>query len=80
MLDQCREAGLSAFLAGSRLDDPYPLYAQIRETAPVFRLQNGLLVVTRYAAVDAGVRDRRFIHEMTRSIVDRRGAGPPGWT
>lgn len=74
VFDRREEDGLSAFLTGSFLGDPYPLYARLRETSPVFRLQSGLLLVTRYADVDAVLRDRRFVHDMARSIAKRHGA------
>ena len=74
MIDRREEASLSAFLTGSFLRDPYPLYAKLRETSPVFRLQSGLLLVTRYADVDSVLRDRRFIHDMAKSTADRHGA------
>ena len=74
MFDCSNEVDLSAFLTGAFLDDPYPLYARIQEKSPAFRLPNGLVIVTRYADVEAVLKDRRFIHEMVRSIVDRHGA------
>lgn len=73
MSERGKETGLSAFLTGSFFKDPYPIYAQIREKSPLFRLPNGMLLVTRYADVDAVLRDRRFIHDTARSIVERHG-------
>ena len=33
-------------------DDPYPVYAALREHAPIHRLSGGRLFVTRYADVE----------------------------
>ena len=49
-------------------EDPYPSYAQLREQAPVYREPRyGVYALTRFADVDAALRD----HETFRS-----GAGP----
>lgn len=49
-------------------EDPYPSYAQLREQAPVYRESRyGAYALTRFADVDAALRD----HEIFRS-----GAGP----
>jgi cytochrome P450 len=50
--------------------DPYPAYARVRETTPVFhRAGDPLWYVTRFADVHAGFRDRRlgttFLHRYT---------------
>lgn len=43
--------------------DPYPMYRQLRETSPVLELpQANLVVLTRYADVQALLRDRRLGH------------------
>jgi cytochrome P450 len=44
-------------LPDSFYDDPYPTYAALRRTAPVLRLPDGALFLTRYADVQACYRD-----------------------
>jgi cytochrome P450 len=61
--------------------DPYPVYAQLRRGAPVqrTRLANGVQVylVTRYADVQAGLRDARLIKNIHNArepgLLDRLG-------
>ena len=40
--------------------DPYPLYHQLRELAPVHRTSFGIWVLTRYGDISAMLRDPRF--------------------
>lgn len=43
--------------------DPYPLYRQLRETSPVLELpEANMVVLTRYADIQALLRDRRLGH------------------
>ena len=44
-------------LPDSFYDDPYPIYAALRRDAPVLRLPDGTLFLTRYADVQACYRD-----------------------
>ena len=46
----------------SGVDDPYPLYAELRERAPQHRLPDGTVVLSRRDDVVAALRDRRFGH------------------
>ena len=44
--------------------DPYPMYRQLRENSPVLELPDAnLVVLTRYADVQALLRDRRMGHQ-----------------
>src|SRR5262245_33178597 len=44
--------------------DPYPLYAALREAAPVHRVERlNMWLVMRYADVNAGLRDPRLSSE-----------------
>lgn len=57
--------------------DPYPVYARMREAGPAFRWeQYGLAMFPRYAEVNAILRDRRFGREITH-IMSREDAGLP---
>lgn len=38
-------------------DDPYPLFAELRERAPIFRAEDGFWYATSYAAAEAVFRD-----------------------
>jgi cytochrome P450 len=49
-------------LAG--LDDPYPTYARLRSTAPLFRAGPAQYAVTRYADAVAVLRDPRLGHQL----------------
>jgi cytochrome P450 len=40
--------------------NPYDVYRQLREQAPVFKSKYGFYVVSRFADVDAVLRDERF--------------------
>lgn len=42
--------------------DPYPIYAELRRRNPVYRLDSGEWVVTRYQDVRACLRDGRLAH------------------
>lgn len=50
-------------LGGAGFVDPYGLYRQLRERAPVHRTPGGLWVLTRYADIAAVLRDPRFGRE-----------------
>jgi cytochrome P450 len=51
---------IGAIVAGA--EDPYPLYAELRERGPRFRLPDGTVVLTKRADVVAALRDPRFGH------------------
>src|SRR6056297_1727188 len=45
--------------------DPYPMYRQLRESSPVLELPDAnLVVLSRYADVQALLRDKRLGHEL----------------
>lgn len=49
--------------------DPYPMYRQLREASPVLELpEANLVVLTRYADVQAALRDKRLGHELFASL------------
>lgn len=57
-------------------EDPYPIYGQIRESAPVLRTPFGGWMVTRYEAVDRVLRSSAF--RTPRGYRDANDpAGPP---
>ena len=64
--------------------NPYPVYAQLRQDGPVqpMQLPNGVQVyaVTRYADVQAGLRDARLIKNIHNArepgLLDRLGLNP----
>ena len=61
-------AGIDLFSSDFQ-EDPYPSYAQLRKEAPVYREPRyGVYVLTRYADVDATLRD----HETFRSGAGKR--------
>ncbi|UVH51980.1 cytochrome P450 [Pseudomonas sp. CBS] len=41
-------------------NNPYPIFRQLREHAPIYRDTAGVWWVTRYTDVSAGLRDKRF--------------------
>ncbi len=59
------------------LANPYPLYAMLRQSNPVFRLPipvetgAGVWLLTRHAEVEIALRDRRFSADRTHSDVAR---------
>ena len=57
-----RRLSLRQALEENYLENPYPLYRQLREADPVFwdEEQGGCWVLTGYADVMAGLRDQRF--------------------
>ena len=58
------------------IDDPYPVFAALRDAAPVLPLTNGFVAVTGYEAADAVFRDHHFTSGL---IAERyRQALPPG--
>jgi cytochrome P450 len=76
----------AAFPSGPRLNplenpallaNPYPLYAMLRASNPVFRLPipvetgAGVFLLTRHAEVELALRDRRFSADRSKSDVAR---------
>jgi cytochrome P450 len=57
-------------------DDPYPLYAAIREHAPLLKVQNGLYVATGFDVIGDILRDPRMLvtdveyHQATQPEMD----------
>ncbi|MBV8543042.1 MAG: cytochrome P450 [Pseudonocardiales bacterium] len=57
--------------------DPYRLYARMRREDPVYRSSQGIWYLTRYADVEAALRDLRLSNDgerMTRALAARQGA------
>ncbi|MGH3782382.1 MAG: cytochrome P450 [Pseudonocardiaceae bacterium] len=46
--------------------DPYPLYQRLRREHPIYRSSHGIWYLTRYADVDAALRDRRLSKDHAR--------------
>ncbi len=66
-------------LPDSFYDDPYPIYAALRRRAPVLRLPDGSLFLTRYADVQACYRDPAlFTSDKTREFGAKFGPTPLG--
>ena len=67
-------------LGGASLDDPYPGYADLRETQPVFRVPvaagPGFWLVSRYADVRSALSDDRFSTQRPPGFGTRSGTGP----
>jgi cytochrome P450 len=60
------------------LDDPYPVYAELRSQGPVAKVSvPGAWAVTRHAEVAALLRDKRLGHRFPREYIEFvTGAGP----
>ena len=61
--------------------DPYPLYERMRRKHPVYRSSEGIWYLTRYADVDAALRDPRLSKDyarMWRWHAQRTGSDDPG--
>ena len=58
-------------------DDPYPTYRALREHAPLKRLPDGSVILTRHADVQAVYRDARsFSSDKRREFAPKYGASP----
>lgn len=55
------------------LADPYPLYARLRESAPVYPLMPGAWLVTRYGEADRILRDPRLGKDFLSGVTRRYG-------
>jgi cytochrome P450 len=64
------------FLTPEGRADPYPLYHQLRQAAPVHRAKLGMWVLSRYDDCWAAMRDPRLGKEYARQIEQRFG---PDW-
>jgi cytochrome P450 len=61
--------------------DPYPMYARMRRKHPVYRSSRGIWYLTRYADVDAALRDVRLSKDrerMRRWYAQRNGTDAVG--
>jgi unspecific monooxygenase len=56
------------------LDDPYPVWATLRDEAPLYRTDSGTYLVTRYGDVSRMLRDRGSGRDIPERLV-RRAAG-----
>jgi len=54
--------------------DPFPLYAELRERAPIHRNEMGFWVISRYADCQAILRDRRSSSDTMNVSVEGGGA------
>lgn len=59
------------------LDDPYPTYHALRAHAPLHRMPDGSVFLSRHADCLAVYRDRRFLSDKTREFGPKYGAGSP---
>jgi cytochrome P450 len=64
------------FLTAAGRADPYPLYHQLRQTAPVHRAKLGMWVLSRYDDCWAAMRDPRLGKAYAAQIEQRFG---PNW-
>ncbi len=65
-------------LAPSFYDDPFPAYRALREHAPVKRMPDGSLFLTRWADLDRVYRDTRtFSSDKTEEFRPKYGDGAP---
>lgn len=55
-------SGVAALLSQEHRADPYPLYARLRQTRPVWRPDDRLVVLSRHRDCAAVLRDPRFGH------------------
>lgn len=65
---------LAELLSPARRHDPYPYYAEVRESTPVLEAAPGFFVLTRHADCARVLRDHRFGHLDPERAV---GAGGP---
>lgn len=56
--------------------NPYPIYDELRNTAPLFKSADGIWIMSRYDDCWASVRDPRFGKDYESSMTQRHG---PGW-
>jgi cytochrome P450 len=69
----------SMLLNSAVLDDPYPFYARLRETAPVWQVPGTeIFVVTRYALLEEASRRVDDFSSQLRAVLYRSGNGLPG--
>lgn len=58
-------------------DDPYPMFAALREHAPVHEIAPGTLLLTRHAEVDAVYRSAEVSSDKKREFAPKLGVGTP---
>jgi len=58
-------------------DDPYPMFAALREHAPVHEIAPGTLLLTRHAEVDAVYRSPDVSSDKKREFAPKLGLGTP---
>ncbi|HTO53801.1 MAG TPA: cytochrome P450, partial [Myxococcota bacterium] len=81
MSDSAFTASAPAFFGGPMLENPYPLYAMLRASQPVFRVPvpvdvgAGVFLLTRHADVHAALREGRLSVDRRKSdAIDRNRA------
>ena len=68
--------GFADLFSPANRADPYPGYARMRETAPVWEVAPGFLVLTRHADCAKVLRDQRFGHLEGPDAEMQRRRGP----
>lgn len=75
MAEPAATLSFDAIFSPEQLADPYPSYALLRETAPVFHVPDTTMwLVSRYADVTAVLRDKRLGHTPTSSLTEQQRA------
>lgn len=64
--------GLADLFGPEARADPYPVYAQLRATMPVWQPMPGLLVLSRHRDCAAVLRDQRFGHAEGGEMIEQR--------
>ena len=62
------------FLTPEGRANPYPLYRELRERAPVYRTANGMWLLSRYGDCWAALRDPRLGKDYARQTEQRFGS------
>src|ERR1043165_6380398 len=61
------------------LDNPYPFYARLRQTAPVWRVPDTeIFIVTQYASLEEAARRVDDFSSNLKAVLYRKGNGLPG--
>ncbi len=79
MTRPARITGLADLFGPEARADPYPVYARLRATMPVWQPMTGLLVLSRHHDCAAVLRDPRFGHAEGDELVERRRRRVGAW-